>query len=63
MIASTREWFRRNRTRFAIGAGILGAGYLATNLVLGKITETRQRLSDDRIAREKCAAPLVAGDR
>jgi peroxin-3 len=63
MITSTREWFRRNRTRFAIGAGILGAGYLATNFVLGKISETRQRLSDDSIAREKCADPSIRSDR
>ena len=63
MITSTREWFRRNRTRFAIGAGILGAGYLATNFVLGKITETRQRMSDDRIAREKYADPSIRSDR
>jgi peroxin-3 len=57
MITSTREWFRRNRTRFAVGAGVLGAGYLATNFVLGKITETRQSMSDNRIAREKYVSP------
>lgn len=32
---------------------MLGAGYLATNYVLGKLTETRQRMSDERIAKEK----------
>lgn len=53
MIASTRQWFRRNRTNFAVGAGVLGAGYLATQYVLGKVTETRQRMSDERIAKEK----------
>ncbi|KAF1983419.1 peroxin 3 [Aulographum hederae CBS 113979] len=52
MIQATRNWFRRNRTNFAVGAGVLGAGYLAGQYVLGKITETRQRMSDDRIARE-----------
>ncbi|KAF2666357.1 Peroxin-3 [Microthyrium microscopicum] len=52
MIASARSWFRRNRTTFAVGAGVLGAGYVATQFVLGKITETRQRMSDDRIAKE-----------
>jgi peroxin-3 len=53
MISSARGWLRRNRTNFAIGAGVVGAGYLATQYVLGKITETRQRMSDDRIAKEK----------
>ncbi|GME29045.1 peroxisomal membrane protein [Neofusicoccum parvum] len=52
MISATRRWFRRNRTNFAIGAGVLGAGYLAGQYLLGKLTEARQRMSDDRIARE-----------
>jgi peroxin-3 len=53
MIAATRRWARRNRTNFAIGAGVLGAGYLAGQYVLGKLSEARQRMSDDRIAKEK----------
>lgn len=53
MITATRQWFRRNRTNFAIGAGLLGAGYLAGQYLLSKLTEARQRMSDDRIAREK----------
>ncbi|KAK8170025.1 Peroxin-3 [Phyllosticta citrichinensis] len=52
MITATRQWFRRNRTKFAIGAGLLGAGYLAGQYLLSKLTEARQRMSDDRIARE-----------
>ncbi|KAF2854229.1 peroxisomal membrane protein [Plenodomus tracheiphilus IPT5] len=52
MIQGTRRWLRRNRTNFAIGAGVLGAGYLAGQYVLGKIGEARQRMSDDRIAKE-----------
>ncbi|KAH8600805.1 peroxin 3 [Bisporella sp. PMI_857] len=52
MIAATRRWLRRNRTSFAIGFGILGAGYIATKYVLGKISDARQRMSSDRIARE-----------
>ncbi|KAK8257668.1 Peroxin-3 [Phyllosticta capitalensis] len=52
MITATRQWFRRNRTNFAIGAGLLGAGYLAGQYLLSKLTEARQRMSDDRIARE-----------
>jgi hypothetical protein len=54
MIAATRRWFRRNRTSLAIGAGVIGAGYVAGQYVLGKISEARQRMSEDRIAKEKC---------
>lgn len=38
---------------------MLGAGYLATNYVLGKLTETRQRMSDERIAKEKYVATIL----
>lgn len=55
MIAATRRWFRRNRTNLAIGAGVIGAGYLAGQYVLGKISEARQRMSEDRISKEKYA--------
>lgn len=53
MIAATRRWFRRNRTNLFIGAGVIGAGYVAGQYVLGKISEARQRMSEDRIAKEK----------
>lgn len=56
MIAATRRWFRRNRNAFAIGAGILGVGYVATQYVLGRIADARERMSNDRIAREKYEA-------
>jgi peroxin-3 len=52
MIGATRRWFRRNRKGLAIGAGVIGAGYLAGQYVLSKITEARERMSSDRIARE-----------
>ncbi|KAH2724656.1 hypothetical protein KXW29_006902 [Aspergillus fumigatus] len=52
MIGATRRWFRRNRKGLAIGAGIIGAGYLAGQYVLSKITEAREQMSSDRIARE-----------
>ncbi|KAF2005395.1 Peroxin-3-domain-containing protein [Amniculicola lignicola CBS 123094] len=52
MIAASRRWFKRNRTNFAIGAGVLGAGYLAGQYALGKLSEARQRMSDERIAKE-----------
>ncbi|KAL8927993.1 MAG: hypothetical protein Q9208_002068 [Pyrenodesmia sp. 3 TL-2023] len=52
MITSTRNWFRRNRTNFAVGAGVLGLGYVAGQYVLSKVAETRQRMAEDRIAKE-----------
>ncbi|KAK5134870.1 hypothetical protein LTR08_005960 [Meristemomyces frigidus] len=52
MIAATRRWVRRNRTGLAIGAGVVGAGYLAGQYVVGKIQEARQRMSEDRVAKE-----------
>lgn len=55
MVASTRQWLRRNRTNFAIGAGVVGAGYVAGQYVLSKIAETRQRMAEDRVAKEKSA--------
>ncbi|KAJ5197171.1 hypothetical protein N7449_007650 [Penicillium cf. viridicatum] len=52
MIGATRRWFQRNRKGLAIGAGVIGAGYLAGQYVLSKISEARERMSSDRIARE-----------
>ena len=60
MIQSARNWFKRNRTNFAIGAGVLGAGYLATQYALNKLTETRQRMSEERIAKDKYVGSLEA---
>lgn len=53
MIGATRRWFQRNRKGLAIGAGVIGAGYLAGQYLLSKIAEARERMSSDRIAREK----------
>lgn len=53
MIGGAKRWFQRNRKGLAIGAGVLGAGYLAGQYVLTKISEARERMSSDRIAREK----------
>ncbi|KAK4501343.1 hypothetical protein PRZ48_007151 [Zasmidium cellare] len=52
MIAATRRWLRRNRNSLLIGAGVIGAGYFATQYVLGKIQEARQRMSEEKIAKE-----------
>ncbi len=53
MFAATRRWFGRNRTPIAIGVGVVGAGYVVTNYVLGKLRDARERMSSDRIAKEK----------
>ncbi|KAH8702565.1 putative peroxisomal membrane protein [Talaromyces proteolyticus] len=52
MIGATKRWFRRNRKSLAIGAGVVGVGYLAGQYVLSKISEARERMSSDRIAKE-----------
>ncbi|KAF1361923.1 Peroxin-3 [Lizonia empirigonia] len=52
MIQSTRNWLKRSRRNFAIGAGVLGTAYLAGQYALGKFSEARQRMSEDRIAKE-----------
>ena len=53
MIAATRRWLRRNRTHIGIGVGLLGATYLAGQYVVSKISEARERMTSDRIAKEK----------
>ena len=53
MISATRRWLRRNRTGFAIGFGVIGVGYVAGQYVLSKISEMREHMADDRIAKEK----------
>lgn len=53
MLATTRRWFRRNRTPLAIGVGVVGAGYLVANYVVGKLRDARERMTSDRIAKEK----------
>ncbi|CAG8117530.1 unnamed protein product [Penicillium salamii] len=52
MIGATRRWFQRNRKGLAIGAGVIGAGYMAGQYLISKISEARERMSSDRIARE-----------
>ena len=54
MIAATRRWFRRNQSNIAIGVGVLGTGYVATQYVLSKLKEARESMSSDRIGKEKC---------
>ncbi|ELQ44417.1 peroxisomal biogenesis factor 3 [Pyricularia oryzae Y34] len=53
MYSATRRWLRRNRTPIAVGAGVIGAGYLVSRYVMGKINDARERMSSDRIAKEK----------
>jgi peroxin-3 len=58
MFVGTRRWFRRNRTPLAIGLGVIGTGYVVTQYVLAKINDARERMSQDRIAKEKYVLPL-----
>jgi hypothetical protein len=58
MFSATRRWLRRNRTPIAIGLGVLGAGYVATQYILSKINDARERMSLDRIAKEKYMFPV-----
>jgi peroxin-3 len=53
MFAATRRWLRRNRTPIAIGIGVVGVGYVVTQFILSKINDARERMSSDRIAKEK----------
>jgi peroxin-3 len=53
MLEGTRRWFRRNRTRFAIGAGSLGLVYLAGQYAWSKWLEARQRMADETMSKEK----------
>lgn len=53
MISATRRWLQRNRTGVAIGVGVIGVGYVAGQYVLSKITEARERMAGNRIAKEK----------
>ncbi|EED18227.1 peroxisomal membrane protein (Pex3), putative [Talaromyces stipitatus ATCC 10500] len=52
MIGAARRWLRRNRRGLAIGAGIIGLGYVAGQYVLSKFSEARERMNSDRIAKE-----------
>ncbi|EAS30503.3 peroxin 3 [Coccidioides immitis RS] len=52
MISATRRWLRQHRKGLAIGAGVVGIGYLATQYVFSKISEASERMSSERIARE-----------
>ena len=64
MISATRRWLKRNRTNFAIGFGVLGVGYVAGQYAINKISEARERMSSDRVAKEKYAtlSPLALAD-
>ncbi|CAK7241035.1 MAG: peroxin [Sporothrix thermara] len=52
MFAATRQWFRRHRTPIAVGVSLVGAGYVATQYVMAKLNDARERMSSDRIAKE-----------
>ena len=58
MMQATRDFIKRNRKNFAIGFGLVGSTYFATQYILGKLSETREKLAGERIAKEKYASRL-----
>ncbi|CAN8096315.1 unnamed protein product [Discula destructiva] len=52
MFAATRRWLRRNKTPLTITVGLIGAGYVVTQYVVSKLNEARERMANDRIAKE-----------
>ncbi|KAI5790104.1 Peroxin-3 [Geopyxis carbonaria] len=52
MLEQTRSFLRRNRSNLAMGFGLAGAGYLAVQYVGTKLSEARNRMMVDRVARE-----------
>ncbi|EWC45066.1 hypothetical protein DRE_06205 [Drechslerella stenobrocha 248] len=52
MLKQTQTFLRRNRANIAIGAGLLGSIYVGANYVLGKLTDAKNRMATDRIAKE-----------
>jgi Peroxin-3. len=54
MLAATRRWVKRYRVPIALSFGVVGAGYLVTNYVVNKLRDARERMTSDRIAKEKC---------
>ena len=53
MIEGAKRWLRRNRTGLTVGFGVIGIGYLATQYIVSKITEARERIAGERTAKEK----------
>ena len=53
MIEGAKRWLRRNRTGLTVSFGLIGIGYVATQYVISKITEARERIAGERIAKEK----------
>lgn len=60
MIAASRRWLKRNSRTIAIGAAVVGSTYIAGQYVVNKIQEARQRMSDDRVAKEKYVWQLAS---
>lgn len=59
MFSATRRWLRRNRTPIAIGAAVVGGGYIVAKYAIDKINDARERAQLDKIAKDKSATPLT----
>lgn len=56
MIATAKQWLRKNRPTFVLGFGVVGLGYVAGQYTISKIIEARERFASDQRAREKFAS-------
>ena len=63
MIEGAKRWLKRNRTTLTIGFGIIGVGYVAGQYVISKISEARERMTSDRIAKDKWVIIEWTGNR
>jgi len=52
MFDGARNFLRRNRTNIVLGFGLAGAGYVAVQYVGNKLSEARNRMMSERVARE-----------
>jgi peroxin-3 len=53
MFEGARNFFKRNRTNIVVGFGLASAGYFAVQYVGNKLSEARNRMMSERVAKEK----------
>jgi hypothetical protein len=59
MFEGTRKFLRRHRTNLVVGVGIVGAGYLVMQYIGNKLSEARNRMMNDRVARRSRITPNI----
>ena len=55
MLSASRRWLQRYRAPLAVGVGIVSATYVAAQYVVGRMEEARERLTSERLAKDKWA--------